>query len=54
MIHTIAGTPSIKLLTSLFISAALSSTSFFAELFSVCSYSLEKLLVILDILDKLE
>lgn len=54
MIHTIAGTPSIKLLISLFISAALSSMSFLAELFSVCSYSLEELRVILYILDKLE
>lgn len=54
MMHTIAGTPSIKLLISLFISAALSSISFLAELFSVCSYSLEKLLVILDIFDELE
>lgn len=54
MIHTIAGTPSIKLLTSLLISAALLSMSFLAEFFSVCSYSLEKLLVILDIFDKLE
>lgn len=54
MMHTIAGTPSIKLLISLLISAGLSSISFLAEFFSVCSYSLEKLLVILDILDKLE